>query len=141
MLRSKDTPVVIAVGFVALIVVIGGIGFFFLADTFKYNSYDSTTDNNFIDPTAYQAVFLTNDQIYFGHLKDINSDYLILSDVYYVKVNEEGDGQIIKLGVIEPHGPQDKMVINQDHVLYWENLRQSSQVVETINKLKNLESQ
>lgn len=139
MFRSKHTPFVIAVGFAALVIVVGVIGFFLLAGTFKYNRYDINADNDFIDPIAYQAVFLTNDQIYFGHLKNINSDYLILSDVYYVKVNEEGDGQIIKLGVIEPHGPQDKMVINQDHVLYWENLKQSSQVVETINKLKNLE--
>ncbi len=140
MISSKHTPIVLAVGFAVLIIVVGVIGFFLLTDTFKYNRQNNK-DNDFIDPTLYQAVFLTNDQIYFGHLKDIDSDYLILSDVYYVKVNEEGDGQIIKLGLIEPHSPQDKMIINQDHVLYWENLKRSSQVVETINKLKQMELQ
>ena len=70
-----------------------------------------------IDTETYQAIFLTNNQIYFGRLKNISSDYLILSDVYYVKVKEDGAGQLVKLGMGEPHGPKDEMVINQDQVL------------------------
>ena len=106
----------------------------------KFQKYDDYDKRDFIDSSSYQAVFLTNDQIYFGHLKNINFNYLILSDVHYVKVNEDGVGQIVKLGVIEPHGPQDKMIINQDQVLYWENLKASSQVVETIKKLRTQEN-
>ncbi|MEK7121210.1 MAG: hypothetical protein AAB857_00710 [Patescibacteria group bacterium] len=89
------------------------------------------------DAETYQAVFLANNQIYFGRLKNINSDYLILSDVYYVKINESGAGQLVKLGAGEPHGPRDEMIINQDQVLFWENLNFDSPVVKTIQSIQS----
>ena len=95
-----------------------------------------SSDTSIIDAETYQAVFLTNDQIYFGRLKNINPDYLILSDVYYVKINEGGVGQLVKLGASEPHGPKDEMIINQDQVLFWENLKIDSPVVKTIQNMK-----
>ena len=91
-----------------------------------------------VDPDVYQAVFLDNDQIYFGRLKnaepgsDSSSEYLVLSDVYYVKVDNDGVGKLVKLGQIEPHRPTNEMIINQDHVLFWENLSPDSPVVQTI---------
>lgn len=88
------------------------------------------------DPNVYQAIFLSNDQIYFGHLKNADSDYMILTDVYYVKVNEDGVGQLVKLGQIEPHGPKDEMIINRDHILFWENLKSDSPVVNTIQGMQ-----
>ena len=101
----------------------------------------SSSRDNFdriADPNAYQAVFLSNDQIYFGHLKKQNreSDYLILTDVYYVKVGEGSVGQLVKLGQIEPHKPTNEMIINQEHILFWENLSPDSPVVRTIQGYK-----
>jgi len=32
----------------------------------------------------YQAVFLTNGQVYFGKVRNLNSQYALLEDVYYV---------------------------------------------------------
>ena len=129
MLRLKHVPIITAVS----LAVIALVSIFFLKSFFKYDSYNK---QDFIDHSAYQAVFLTNDQIYFGHLKNISSDYLILSDVYYVKISDGGAGQLVKLGVNEPHGPKEQMIINRDHVLYWENLKANSQVVETIKKIQ-----
>lgn len=129
MARSKLGLISTAVGLVVLGVVVGILGTGFVADLIKYDKYDK---NDFIDPDAYQAVFLTSDQTYFGHLKNINSEYLLLSDVYYVRVTQDGSGQMVKLGAIEPHGPKDKMIINKEQVLFWENLRFDSQVVKTI---------
>jgi len=137
MISSKRIPIITAVSLVVLVVLVGVVVALLAIKFQKYDDYDK---RDFIDSSSYQAVFLTNDQIYFGHLKNINFNYLILSDVHYVKVNEDGVGQIVKLGVIEPHGPQDKMIINQDQVLYWENLKASSQVVETIKKLRTQEN-
>lgn len=99
---------------------------------------DSDLDNfdSIADPNTYQAIFLDNNQIYFGHLKNTSSGYLVLSDVYYVKVNESGAGQLVKLGVGEPHGPKDEMIINQVQVLFWENLKADSQVTKTIQNMK-----
>lgn len=96
----------------------------------------ATARNDLIDKSSYQAVFLSNDQIYFGHLKNPGSDYLILTDVYYVKVNESGAGQLVKLGQIEPHGPKDEMTINREHILFWENMRPDSPVVKTIQSMQ-----
>ncbi len=128
MTRSKNAPVVIAVGLTILIVAVAYAGVQFLGGYLKYDRYKRT---DFIDPNTYQSVVLTTNQVYFGHLKSINDEYLILSDVYYIKMESEG-GRLVKLGVNEAHGPQDKMVINQDQVVFWENLRPDSQVVKTI---------
>ena len=130
--KIKYVPIV-TVGLVVVGFVVGVIGSSFLTNWLKYDSYDRS---KFIDSDTYQAVFLTNDQIYFGRLKNISSDYLILSDVYYVKINESGAGQLVKLGVGEPHGPKGEMIVNQDQVLFWENMRLDSQVVKTIQSIQ-----
>ena len=134
MASKKNTSIVIAVSLAVLIVVIGSIGVWYLTDFVKYDRYNK---QDFIDSNTYQAIFLTNDQIYFGHIKDINDDYLILSDVYYVRINEEtGEKILVKLGMIEPHGPEGSMVINKDQVLFWENLKPDSQVIKTIANIQ-----
>ena len=134
MIRNKHIPIVIAIGVAVLAVAVGIISVLSLTNFLKYSRYDK---KDFIDPAAYQAIFLTNDQIYFGRLKNISPDYLIMFDVYYVKVNESGAGQLVKLGAIEPHGPRDEMIINQDQVLFWENLNFDSPVVKTIQNMQS----
>ena len=133
MISGKHVPIILAISVAVLAVAVGVISIFPVISSLKYDNYDK---KDFIDPDAYQAVFLMNDQIYFGHLKNINSDYLILSDVYYVKIGQSGAGQLVKLGLGEPHGPKDEMVINQDQVLFWENLKFDSQVVKTIQSMQ-----
>ena len=133
MISSKHIPIILTVSVAILAVVVGVIGIFPAVSSLKYARYDK---KSFIDQDAYQAVFLMNDQIYFGHLKNISSDYLLLSDVYYVRINEGGAGQLVKLGVGEPHGPKDEMIINQDQILFWENMRFDSQVVKTIQSIQ-----
>lgn len=119
-----------------------------------------------IDKDAYQAVFLTNQQVYFGKLSQIDSDYLKLTDIYYPQVSQsiqevEDDPEtevdesatqpeisLRKLGN-ELYGPQDEMYISRDQVLYWENLQDAkdedgnvtSRVVEAIEKHKAEESE
>lgn len=92
-----------------------------------------------IDRTTYQAVFLEGNQIYFGKLRDIDSQYPILEDVYYVKLEDEKatSGRLVKLGIIEPHGPKDQMILNRNYILFWENLKQDSKIIQTIRSLKS----
>lgn len=90
-----------------------------------------------------QAVFLNGGQVYFGKIKDLNSQYLRLDNIYYLRVNQqvqpEGsaaanqDISLVKLGC-ELHGPQDSMVINQDQVIFWENLKDDGQVAAAVAK-------
>ena len=82
MISSKHVPIIMSVS-VAVLAVAVVISILPLTNYVRYDRYDK---NDFIDPDAYQAVFLMNDQIYFGHLKNIDQGYVILSDVYYVKI-------------------------------------------------------
>ncbi len=133
MIGPKHIPVAIAAGLAVLLVAVGILGALFFTNFLRYDHY---AKKDFIDRNAYQAIFLRNDQIYFGRLKNISSDFLLLKDVYYVKIDDKGAGQLVKLGKIEPHGPKDEMIINRDQILFWENMRWDSPVVETIKNLQ-----
>lgn len=104
-----------------------------------------------IDGNRYQAVFLTNGQVYFGKLKIQNGGYMVLSDIYYLqtktKADDGGDVQaaagkddvgleVVKLGS-EIHGPVDEMIINKDQVLFFENLKNDGSLTKTIEAEKN----
>ncbi len=133
MISNKHIPIVLALSVSILAVAVVIINVLVLTNFVKYDRYNK---NDFIDSNIYQAIFLTNDQIYFGRLKNISSDYLILSDVYYAKVNENGAGQLVKLGEGEPHGPRGEMIINKNQILFWENLKPDSPVVKAIKQRK-----
>lgn len=101
--------------------------------------------SNWADFSKYQAVFLSNGQVYFGKVVDVNSQTLILENIYYLRsaANLQTSGSensttpaadnfsLIKLGN-EIHGPADKMSINLNQVLFVEDLKDSSKVVEAI---------
>lgn len=95
-----------------------------------------------IDPNAYQAVFLTGGQQYFGKLRASGEDYLLLSDVFYLSPQDPGQTpdsqrplQLLKRGR-ELHGPRDPMIIPTREVLFIENLRDDSDVVVAIRRFK-----
>lgn len=90
-----------------------------------------------VDPRTYQAVFIEGNQQYFGHLKGLGTRYPYLTDIYYMQTGGSG-GQnftIFKLGS-EIHGPEDVMYLNWKKVLFWENLKSDSKVVEAIAQEK-----
>jgi hypothetical protein len=89
-----------------------------------------------------QAVFLSNGQVYFGNIIEVNKDFLVLKNIYYLKEQsklspeEQTDDKkisIIKLGD-ELHGPEDKMYISRNQVLFYENMKNSSKINEAIKK-------
>lgn len=98
-----------------------------------------------IEEDKYQAVFMTNGQVYFGKLQNPTGTYAKLTDVYYLQVqqavqpaaeNEESSQvSLTKLGS-ELHGPTDKMHISRDQILFWENLKDDSTVVKAIKEYK-----
>lgn len=102
-----------------------------------------------VSTSAYQAVFLTNGQVYFGKLSNAGSDYVTLQDIYYLQVVQpplQGQGadqsaqqpqiSLVKLGN-ELHGPVDEMQISRTQVLFYENLKDDGQVVKAIVQDKN----
>ncbi len=87
-----------------------------------------------IDRNAYQAVFLTGGQVFFGRVGEATDGYLTLSDVFYLSPGSETQpSQLVKRGR-ELHGPSEPMIIPTDQVLFIENLRNDSDVVTAIGK-------
>ena len=92
-----------------------------------------------IDRNAYQAVFLTGGQVFFGHAT-VGDESLALSDVFYLAANTDTAqpqqlGSLVKRGT-ELHGPREPMLIELRQVLFIENLRDDSQVVAAIKRFK-----
>jgi hypothetical protein len=91
-----------------------------------------------IDRTAYQAVFLSGGQVFFGKLQEQGDHYFELNDVFYLSVPDQSGGQqqLVKRGT-ELHGPKDPMIIPVDQVLFIENLRDDSQIATAIRQFKS----
>lgn len=84
----------------------------------------------------WQAVFLDNGQVYFGKLAQDGRNSVALSNVYYLRTaGDLADAgatiNLIKLGG-ELHGPEDVLHIPTGKILYWENLKDSSAIVQRI---------
>ncbi len=100
----------------------------------------------------YQAVFLTNGQVYFGQVSKTDRDVIRLKDIFYLQViqqqplqgtpeqqqaqaNQQPQISLVKLGQ-ELHGPVDEMYINRSQVLFWEDLKSDGRVVQAIKEYK-----
>lgn len=98
----------------------------------------------------YQAIFLSNGQVYFGKVADADSSEIVLKDIYYLITRPQLQTQtpeatpgaqqqmgytLIKLGQ-ELHGPMDEMRINRRHVLFVEGLKKDGRVVQAIEQFK-----
>mgnify|MGYP001597907594 CR=1 FL=1 len=132
---AKTLVVILAV------VILGGLGYLTAA---KFLSSDNIAQVS----NDWQAVFLSNGQVYFGKVKAIGGETLTLNDIYYLQVvtkplqttevGAAGQPQtqqeltLIKLGN-EIHGPTDAMTINRDQVLLTEKLKKDSRVVQAID--------
>lgn len=129
----------VLVGLVVLVVVVVGLLFAWQAKN------GGSTGTTAVEKDKYQAVFMTNGQVYFGKLAKVNAGYTELTDVYYLQVqqsvqpgseeaaanSEQPQVSLTKLGN-ELHGPTDKMHISKDQILFWENLKNDSTVVKAI---------
>lgn len=110
-------------------------------------AWSSMSGDAAVKGNEYQAVFLTNGQVYFGKVSDINGGYVKLTDIYYLQVqqsvqpdsksssNNNSQVSLAKLGS-ELHGPEDAMYISRQQVLFWENLKNDGKVVQAINSYK-----
>ena len=95
--------------------------------------------------------------MYFGRLYTSGEYTMELDDVFYLQVQESLQGSegavaasgtvrsaepatprftLIKLGQSEIHGPEDHLTLIRDHVLFWENLRSDSSVLQAIRAYK-----
>ncbi|MFA6428237.1 MAG: hypothetical protein WCW02_01695 [Candidatus Buchananbacteria bacterium] len=99
----------------------------------------------------WQAVFLTNGQVYFGKIERVTWNAVVLKDIYYLQLvtrplqrTIEGQASstaqaqttqeptLIKLGN-ELHGPTDQIVISRSQIMFTEFLKTDGRVVQAIN--------
>lgn len=85
--------------------------------------------------TPYSAVLLDGGQLYYGKLTNADSDFLELTDVYYIQssVNQETkavSNVLVRRGS-EWHGP-DRMFLNARHVVLVEPVGTGSKVAQLI---------
>ncbi len=102
-----------------------------------------TSTGSAVKGKQYQALFLTNGQVYFGHMQSVDGSYVKLKDIYYLQVqqqvqpdanknsNQQPQVSLAKLGG-ELHGPEDIMYVSRDQVLFWENLKNDGKVASAI---------
>ncbi len=82
----------------------------------------------------WQAVFLEGGQVYFGRMQENGGDYVTLSNVYYLKEASDltqSNLNLVKLGG-ELHGPEDTIHIRKESISFWENMKDTSRVVQSI---------
>jgi len=94
-----------------------------------------------VNGSRYQAVFLSNGQVYFGKLHGYYGSHPYLTDVYYIQAQNgttdskttatANNSQLIKLGE-EVHKPENLMILNKESILFVENLQTDSQVAKLI---------
>lgn len=160
----KKSHIIFSITLFITTLVVAGLAVYFLKpEWLPFISSNSATESakpaaSSAKASGYVAVFLTNNQVYFGKLANLESQYATLSDVYYLRVqpslSEGGDTSnvkvedkkaaatagkndmtLIKLGD-ELHGPTDEIKLNRDHILLIEELKVDSKVVKAIEQFK-----
>ena len=100
------------------------------------------TQRGYVDHSKLQAIFLNTGQVYFGNVQALNSNYFVLTNVFYLQssngssatsnsTNSNQNLSLVKLGC-ELHSPYDQMIINSNEVTFWENLQPSGQVAKAV---------
>jgi len=140
---GSKMPWVVLVLVVIVIVVLGVL--------FREKLFKGSGSNTAVKGSGYQAVFLTNGQVYFGKISGPEGNYVTMSDIYYLQVVQpplQGQQQpgeaapaaqpsisLVKLGN-ELHGPVDEMHISRAQILFYEDLKSDGQVVKAIDAYK-----
>ncbi len=90
--------------------------------------------------TEYQAVLLTNGQVFFGRLEGLETAYPVLREVYYVRTvpspvdSTKTTNVLVRRGQ-EWHAP-DIMILNANHIVLVEPVTKDSKVAQLIAEQK-----
>jgi hypothetical protein len=116
--------------------------------TTVYQAANASSEQSSVNTSEYQAVFLTNNQTYFGKIKSINSDSITLTNVYYLQsltpqtttlttpTTSTQKPTLVKLGN-EVYGPEDSLHISRTQLMHWENIKNDGQVTKAIDSYKS----
>ncbi len=140
--RTSKMPWVILGLVVVVLIIVGAL--------FRNKLFGGSTAMTTAKSSGYQAVFLTNGQVYFGKMAEGDTNYTMLKDIYYLQVVQQPPLQgstatstsqqqpqisLVKLGN-ELHGPVDEMHISRSQILFYEDMKSDSQVIKAIQSYK-----
>jgi hypothetical protein len=120
------------------VVLLAGIAVLLISISFSF-VFGTNPESKYINTKDFQAVDIsvggstTGDQIYFGNVKSINSNFLVLDNVYYIPTSTTSTSNVtLEPLVCQIDEPFDQMVINRSSVNWWENLQSGSKVSTSI---------
>ncbi|MBW4061710.1 hypothetical protein HJC99_04035 [Candidatus Saccharibacteria bacterium] len=131
---------------VAIILILSGLAFLI---NYGAGALAAITADSAVKGKEYQALFLTNGQVYFGKLSHTDSSYVKLTNIYYLQVQQSvqpsssasssAANQQVSLAKLggELHGPEDAMYVSRAQVLFWENLKTDGKVTQAINNYQS----
>jgi len=120
------------------VILLAGIAVLLISISFSF-VFGTNPESKYINTKDFQAVDIsvggstTGDQIYFGNVKSINTNYLVLDNVYYIPTSTTSTSNVtLEPLVCQIDEPFDQMVINRSSVNWWENLQAGSKVSTSI---------
>lgn len=131
-INTRGALIAIAIALLAIAILIGT------------QVFQGSTIGNSPNSKKFQAVFLTNGQVYFGKLSGLGGAYASLNDVYYIQSGAPQPGaspapsaqpnlSLVQLGQ-EIHGPEKQMQIASSQIVFWEDLKDDGKVVQAIKQ-------
>lgn len=102
--------------------------------------FDVYRPNKMSQEKEWQAIKLINEEMFYGQIKDIGANPVVVNNVYYNydQINEErkddkemGNIRLVKRGQ-ETHGPTGSMSIISSQILFIEPLGEDSKVLRAI---------
>jgi len=142
-IKKESNKILIVIIIAISVLLIGSIatGFVLLKNKNVKNNNITKTESIKKDD-VYKAVFLLNNQVYFGKIESETNNKLTLNNVYYLQVNQQTETtkgktesqpqtSLVKLGE-EMHGPENRLEIMNQNILFIETLRKDSKILEAI---------
>lgn len=103
--------------------------------------------------TSWYAVYLTNNQVYFGHISSIRRDEIVLENVHFAEAYQEQvpvatsakfalttapkqTFRISQRGNEKMLSSDHKLFINRTSVLYWEKFSPDAEVVKLLEEVR-----
>lgn len=110
-----------------------------LASVIAFKASRKPSDTTLQFDTPYQAVLLSNGNVYFGRLRDYGGRFPVLTDVFYIQssVNaqtKQAVNVLVKRGQ-ELHSP-DRMYLNPSQIILVEPVGPNSKVAQLIYEQK-----
>ena len=136
--------------FLLLIIITLGGGSYFLYQRLL-TAPDTLTSGasvaNSLFSSRYSAIFLDNNDVYFGKITKRDSSFITLENTFYLRVTQvaqkDESGKeitipslnLVKVGA-ELHKPKDKIELQITHIIFIQELDPTSEVIKVINNYK-----